>query len=151
MKKLSEQQDILYQRWIKLRHANVYRPDFSSIVSPILNPNTGRGDFLNLADDDVQSMFETLKELKKRLSPILRDVNFRVGMVLIPGSANPDQENFVRSGVRITSIAENGLMVERIHMAYLSDEPQESWLIKIEQIEDERWKPLPVGYQLPLF
>ena len=73
---------------------------------------------------------------------------FCIGMILISGDI--DNFNHIRSGVRITDITGNGLVVQRIHAMYLNDDPIESWTIRNHQIPDMQWRPLPIGYQMPL-
>ena len=76
--------------------------------------------------------------------------DYRIGMVLLGRQTNPNIENHVRSGVRVISITENGLIVQRIHAFYLNNNPIESWTVRWSQLEEGCWTPLPIGYQLPL-
>ena len=65
-------------------------------------------------------------------------------------SGDPNQENHVRSGVRVLEVMEDGIQVQRIHASYLADEPIESWRLRWDQLERSTWEPLPVGTQIPL-
>ena len=60
----------------------------------------------------------------------------RNGEVILGNEFDANRENHVRSGFRVVGQNENGLQVVRIHGHYLTEQPNNPWTLRWDQLKN---------------